>query len=49
MPDPELTNRITAQGRVLVRVIEAQGTIELTGPFEQALARPLILHQMCAH
>lgn len=37
IPDP--TNRITAQGRALVRDIEALGTIQATGPFERALAR----------
>jgi hypothetical protein len=31
-PDPELTDRIIAQGRALVRAIEALGTIEPTGP-----------------
>ena len=34
-----LTNRITTQGRALVRAIEALSTIEPSGPFEQALAR----------
>ena len=38
----ELTSRIIAQGRALVRAIEALGTIEPTGPFERALARLLI-------
>jgi hypothetical protein len=37
MTAPELTNRIIAQRRALVRAIEALGTIEPTGPF--ALAR----------
>ena len=42
MSDPELTDRIIAQGRALVRAIEALGTIEPTGPFERALARLLM-------
>lgn len=32
------TERIIAQGRALVRAIEALGTIEATGPFERAIA-----------
>jgi hypothetical protein len=42
MTDPELADRIIAQGRALVRAIEALGTIEPTGPFERALARLLM-------
>ena len=38
MTDPELTDRIIAQGRALVRAIEALGTIEPSGPIEQAIA-----------
>jgi hypothetical protein len=41
----DLTNRIIAQARVLVRAIEALGTIQPTGPFERALAYLL----MAAH
>jgi len=37
IPDP--TDRIIAQGRALVRTIEALGTIEPTGPFERASVR----------
>jgi len=33
----DLTNRTIAQGRALVRAIEALGTIQPTGPFERAL------------
>jgi hypothetical protein len=36
------TDRIIAQGKALVRAIEALGTVEPTGPFERALARLLI-------
>jgi hypothetical protein len=39
---PDLTNRIIAQARALVRAIEALSTIEPTGPFERALARLLM-------
>jgi hypothetical protein len=42
MIDPAPTDRIIAQGRALVRAIEALGTIEPTGPFERALARLLM-------
>jgi hypothetical protein len=42
MIGPALTNRIIAQGRTLVRAIEALGTIQPTGPFERALARLLL-------
>ena len=42
MTDFGLTDRIIAQGRALVRVSEGLGTIELTGPFERALARLLM-------
>jgi len=38
MNDPELTDRIIAQGRALVRAIEALSTIEPSGPFERATA-----------
>jgi len=43
MADPELTDRIIAQGKALVRAIEALGTIEPTGPTERVLARLLIV------
>jgi hypothetical protein len=33
---------LPAQGKALVRAIEALGTIEPTGPFERALARLLM-------
>jgi hypothetical protein len=36
--DPAHTERILAQGKALVRAIEALGTIEPTGPFERAIA-----------
>jgi hypothetical protein len=39
---PALTNRTIAQGRALVRAIEALGTIEPSGPFERAVARVLL-------
>jgi hypothetical protein len=39
---PDRTDRIRAQGRALVRTIEALGTIEPSGPFERALARLLV-------
>ena len=42
MTDPELTDHIIAQGRALVRAIEALGTIELTGPLERLLAGLLL-------
>jgi len=38
----ELTDRIIAQGRALVRAIEALGTIEPAGSIERALARLLL-------
>ena len=41
MTDPELIYRIIAQGKALVRAIEALGTIEPSGPFERAIARLL--------
>ena len=41
MTNPELTLRIIAQGKALVRAIEALGTIEPSGPFERAIARLL--------
>jgi hypothetical protein len=40
--NPELTDRIIAQGRALVRAIEALGTIEPTGPTERVLAGLLL-------
>jgi hypothetical protein len=42
MNDPARTDRILAQGRALVRAIEALGTIEPSGPFERTLARLLM-------
>jgi hypothetical protein len=42
MADPELTDRIIAQGKALVRAIEALGTIEPTGPTERVLAGLLL-------
>lgn len=36
--DPALTDRIMAQGKALVRAIEALVTIQPSGPFERALA-----------
>ena len=42
MVSPAHTDRIIEQGRVLVKAIEAMGTIEPTGPFERALARLLL-------
>ena len=41
MTDPAHTKRIIAQGKALVRAIEALGTIEPSGPIERALARLL--------
>jgi hypothetical protein len=38
----DLTNRIIAQGRALVRAIDALGTVEPAGPFERALAHLLM-------
>jgi hypothetical protein len=38
MTDPELTDRIIAQGRALVRAIKAPGTIQPREPFDRALA-----------
>jgi hypothetical protein len=40
--DPELTDRILRQGKALVRAIEALDTIQPSGPFERALACPLM-------
>ena len=37
-----LTDHIIAQGRALVRAIEALATIEPTGPFERAIAGLLL-------
>ena len=42
----DLTNRIIAQARVLVRAIEALGTIQPTGPFERAPARLWVSEQI---
>jgi len=42
MADPELTDRIIAQGRAPVRAIEALGTIEPTRPTERVLAGLLL-------
>ena len=36
--DREVTDRVIAQGRALVRAIEALGTSDPTGPFERAVA-----------
>lgn len=36
--DAEVTGRVIAQDRALVRAIEALGTIDPTGPFERAIA-----------
>jgi hypothetical protein len=40
IPDP--IDRILTQGRALVRALEALGTVQPSGPFERALARPLM-------
>ena len=37
MADPELTDRVIAQRRALVRAIEAMSTIEPSGSIERAL------------
>jgi hypothetical protein len=42
MAYPALTDRIMAQGKALVRAIEALASTEPTGPFERALARLLM-------
>ena len=42
MTGHELTDRIIAQGKALVRAIEALGTIEPSGPFERAIAGLLL-------
>jgi hypothetical protein len=39
MTDPALTDCIIAQGKALVRAIDAPSTIQPTCPFERALAR----------
>jgi len=39
---PNPTDRIIAQGKALVRAIEALGTIQPTGSYERALARLLM-------
>ena len=38
MDSPELTDHTIAHGRALVRAIEALGIIELSDPFERAVA-----------
>ena len=43
MTNPELTDRIIAQGKALVRAIEALGTIEPSSRLERKLAG-LLLH-----
>ena len=40
--ESELTDRVIAQGKALVRAIEALGTIEPSGPFERTMARLLM-------
>jgi len=42
MTNPDTTDRIITQGHALVRVIEALGTIELTGPLERLLTGLLL-------
>jgi hypothetical protein len=42
MTDAAFTDRVTAQGRALVRAIEALREIEPSGWFERALARLLL-------
>jgi hypothetical protein len=42
MTDPALTEHIIAQGKAIVRAIEALGTIEPSGPFERAIAGLLL-------
>jgi hypothetical protein len=42
MNNPALTDHIIAQGRALIRAIEAVGPIQPSGPFERALARLLM-------
>lgn len=42
MTTPDYTDRIIAQGKALVRAIEALGTIEPTGPFGRALVQLLL-------
>ena len=41
MVDPALTDHLIAQGRALVRAVEALSIIEPAGPFERLLARLL--------
>jgi len=43
MTAPELTDRIIAQGRALVRAIEALDTIEPSDPIEWTLAGLLLV------
>ena len=40
--DPEHVNHIIQQGRALVRAIEALGTIEPSGPFEELITGLLL-------
>ena len=47
MTNTELTDRIILQGRAFVRAIEALGTIEPSGRFERALARPPVAAYKC--
>jgi hypothetical protein len=47
MTSLQITDRILRQGKALVRAIEALGTIEPTGPFEQGLARLLLSVYKC--
>ncbi len=42
MPDPNTTERTIEQAQVLVRAIEALGTIEPSGWFERAISRLLL-------
>ena len=42
MNEPQTTERIIAQGKALVRAIEALGTIESSDQLERALARLLM-------
>jgi hypothetical protein len=42
MNDPARTDGILAQGKALVRAIEAPSTIELRAPFEWMLAKALL-------
>ena len=42
MNEPDLTGRIIAQGKALVRAIEALGTIGSSGPIVRAIAGLLL-------